>query len=49
MYIPPFWCGVIATLIAEFVFMILIAMLCGKKNREDGRNGKGETRSFEDN
>ena len=49
MYIPPFWCGVIATLIAEFVFMNLIAALCGKKNGDDEGNGKGKTRSFEDN
>lgn len=47
MYVSPFWCGVVATIIAEFVFMNLIAILCGKNNREDERNG--ETRNFEDN
>ena len=46
MYVSPFWCGVVATIIAEFVFMNLIAILCGKNNREDERDGE---RNFEDN
>ena len=47
MYISPFWCGVIATVVAEFVLINLVAMLCGKKNREDER--KERTGDFEDN
>ena len=36
MYIPPFWVGVGATLIAEMVIVVIAAVICaGKRNKED--------------
>ena len=29
--IPPFWCGVIATVLAEFIFIIIYSIISKKK------------------
>lgn len=39
MYINPFLCGVLATIVTEIVIIIAACFICGKKE-EDKNNGK---------
>lgn len=43
-YIPPFWCGVIATVVFEFVSLIVaaIAMSVGDKKKKGEKDVKEE-------
>lgn len=34
IYISPFWCGVIATIVVEIVGLVAAAMLSGRKKRQ---------------
>ena len=35
MYIPPFWCGVIATILTELILSVVLAYYV---NRNDNKN-----------
>lgn len=36
-YIPPFWCGVIATLVIEFAVLIIYTMIRERKDEKENR------------
>lgn len=38
MYIPPFWVGVAATIVAEMAVVVIAAVICaGKKNNKEDK------------
>lgn len=41
MYIPEFWCGVILTILVEFIAMFAMSMISTMKDRKEKRiNGQ---------
>lgn len=39
-YIPPFWCGVIATVICEFLAIVVHSVIKKTKNKRGNENEK---------
>lgn len=42
MWVPQFWCGVIATMLAEVIALVLIAVISTKKMRESPADYQSE-------
>lgn len=38
MYISPFWCGVIATVVAEFAITLILALRVGNTRKDEEDN-----------